>query len=374
VELVSEEAAMTNPTVPPRMLRVLTLDQRSDYHRILYDELVGRVDETGLDNEVNWAELDSRLDGIDFFHLHWPEWLLGQDLVAHSRLAAALRQAGVSVVWSQHNLTAHQSPSGWRPIYQFWARQVDGVIHHSKWGMAVALASLPYRPGAAHVVMPHPHFGQLRMVDSSSRPEIEGRLGWRHDVLRLTIIGAPRRGKLVPEVAAAVSRSARRDVELRIFSLRPGETIVTDPRVAAEPYTRADRLLWDQRLAASDALIMPFHQTPTPMLTTGTIAEAVTHGLPCLTSDWPYLTETLGDAAIVYGSSPLLLTDVVNRLEATTLARARNAATRLQAMYSPQSAATILHDLLLTVRSQAEPGTGRPPSDAALTNTRENRP
>jgi hypothetical protein len=363
---------MTSLTVPPPMLRVLTLDQRSDYHRILYDELIGLVDETGLDNEVNWAQLDRRLDGIDFFHLHWPEWLLGQDLDAHSRFAAALRQARVSVVWSQHNVTAHQSPSGWGPIYHFWARHVDAVIHHSKWGMAKARASLPYRPRAAHVVMPHPHFGPLRTVDNTSRPEIEGRLGWRHDVLRLTIIGAPRRGKLVTEVAAAVSRSARRDVELRIFSLRPGETTVTDPRVAAEPYTRADRLLWDQRLAASDALIMPFHQTS--MLTTGTIADAVAHGLPCLTSDWPYLTETLGDAAIVYGSSPLLLTGVVNRLEAATLTRARNAAARLRAIYSPQSAAAILHNLLLTVRSHAETDTGRPPGDAALTATTGNRP
>lgn len=340
----------------PRRLRVLTLDQLSDYHRVLYDPLGELVDETGLDNEVDWTRLRRHLAGTDIFHLHWPEWLLPQDLALHRRFATFLRHAGVSLVWSQHNLAAHRSPVGWQPVYEFWAGQADGVIHHSQWGMSVARAMLPFRPDTLHVVIPHPHFGSLKLPDSRPRAEMEAELGWHHHVLRLAIVGSPRPGKLVTEAARAIARSSRKDIELRIFSLGPGETSIADPRIMAEPYTRVDRALWDQRLAVSDALVMPFHQTP--MLTTGTAADAVAHGLPCLASDWPFLAEVLGQAAIVYGAHPLLLTDVIDRLDREMLAGARDAALALQRAYSPQAAATALHAFLLRVRHPAETGPG----------------
>ena len=348
----------------PRRLRVLTLDQLSDYHRVLYDQLGGLVDETGLDNEVDWTQLRRRLAGTDIFHLHWPEWLLAQDPTLHRRFATFLRRAGVSLVWSQHNLTAHGSSAGWHPVYEFWAGQVDGVVHHSQWGMRVARAMLPFRPEALHVVIPHPHFGPLKVPDGRSRTEIEAELGWRHDVLRFTIVGSPRPGKLVPEAARAVARSARSDIELRIFSLGPGETSIAEPRVMAERYARVDRALWDQRLAVSDALVMPFHQTP--MLTTGTAADAITHGLPCLTSDWPFLTEVLGEAALVYGAHPRLLTDLINRLDREMLAKARDAAVALQRAYAPQATAAVLHAFLLQVRHTTETGPGRQPRPAVI--------
>jgi glycosyltransferase involved in cell wall biosynthesis len=343
----------------PRRLRVLTLDQRSDYHRVLYDQLGELVDETGLDNKVDWTQLRRHLAGIDIFHLHWPEWLLAQDLALHRRFAASLRRAGVSLVWSQHNLAAHGSSAAWQPVYEFWAGQADGVIHHSQWGMNVALAILPFRPRTLHAVIPHPHFGPLRVPDGRSRAEMEAELGWRHDALRLTIVGSPRPGKLVPEAAHAVARSPRRDIELRIFSLGPRETSIADPRIMAERYTRVDRVLWDQRLAVSDALVMPFHQTS--MLTTGTVADAVTHGLPCLASDWPFLTEVLGGAAIVYGAHPRLLTDMIGRLDREMLDKARDAAIALQRAYSPQASATALHAFLLRARRATRTGPGRYP-------------
>lgn len=362
---------MTAATVLPR-LRVLTLDQTSDYHRVLYDELGDLVDESGLDNSVDWARLRHHLEGVDVFHLHWPEWLLDQDLALHRRFAAMLRQAGVSLVWSQHNLTAHRSPASWRPIYRFWAAQADGIVHHSNWGMHQARARLPFGQHTRHVIMPHPHFGPLRTAVSGTRREIECHLGWGHDVLRLTIIGAPRPGKLVTEVATAISRSRRDDVELRIFSLRPGEAVVKDPRIVAEPYARTDRVLWDQRLTASDALVLPFHETS--MLTTGTVADAVAHALPCLTSDWPYLAETLKDAAIVYGPSPSLLTHRLDALDRATLTRARNSAAGLQAGYSPRAAASILHEFLLTVRLNAGASTSLRSSVASAHRPRGNHP
>jgi glycosyltransferase involved in cell wall biosynthesis len=338
---------MTGDSTSQPSLRVLTLDHVSDYHRIIYDRLNGLVIDAGLDNAVRWERLDRQLEGVDIFHLHWPEWLLAPDIELHRRFAAALRRAAISVVWSQHNLTPHSFHAGWADIYQFWAQAADGVIHHSDWGMTKALAAHRYRAECQHIVVHHPHFGPLAKPQGTRR-EIEASLGWRSDVLRLTVIGRPRTGKLVTYAIDAFTRCRRPDLELRVFSLAASERSSADSRVFAEPYSRVDRAIYDQRLAASDALIMPFHQTS--MLTTGTVADAVAHELPCLVSDWAFLTETLGDAAIVYGSQPMELLPLLDKLGESELARASAVASALKDKYDPEVIARTIYSFLQDVR------------------------
>jgi glycosyltransferase involved in cell wall biosynthesis len=69
------------------------------------------------------------------------------------------------------------------------------------------------------------------------------------------------------------------------------------------------------------------------MLTTGAVADAVGLGLPSLTSDWPYLSETLGDAAIRYGSTAQDLTACLDALDRQQLDHAADAANRLREDY-----------------------------------------
>lgn len=349
-------------------LRVLTLDHVSDYHRVIYDELGGIVQDSGLGNEIRWENLDRQLERIDVFHLHWPEWLLAPDITLHRRFASALLRAGVSLVWSQHNLAPHSPHSAWPDIYRFWARQADGAIHHSRWGMRTALATHRFRPECRHVVAHHPHFGPL-IQPYGTRREIETRLGWRHDALRLTIVGRPRPGKLVTDAINAFSQCRRPDIELRVFSLAANEQAAADPRVHAEPHTRVDRTTYDLRLAASDALIMPFHQTP--MLTTGTAADAIAHGLPCLISDWDFLTETLGDAGIVYGSQPIRLRECLDQLDESALVHARAAATALRGDYTPERIARTIYSFLQSVRNRAPETTHRSRITKVTTATSE---
>lgn len=342
-------------------LRVLTMDHVSDYHRVIYDQLSGIVHVSGLGNEILWGRLDRQLEDVDIFHLHWPEWLLPPDITLHRRFAAALRRAGVSLVWTQHNLVPHNLHNAWPDIYRFWAHQADGAIHHSEWGMRKALATHRFRPECRHIVARHPHFGPL-VQPHGTRHEIEKRLGWRHDVLRLTVVGRPRPGKLVTDAINAFVQCRRPDIELRVFSLAANEQAACDPRVHAEPHIRVDRTTYDLRLAASDALIMPFHQTP--MLTTGTAADAIAHGLPCLTSDWAFLTETLGDACIVYGSGPSDLRECLEQLDEAALAYARSGASALRAEHAPKRSARTIYGLLRSVRcgySSRSPDTTRLP-------------
>src|SRR5690606_30534289 len=92
----------------------------------------------------------------------------------------------------------------------------------------------------------------------------------------------------------------RQDLELVVWSLRGGEHVPDDPRIVALPYEMVGREEYDRRLAALDALVMPFDPDG-EMLTTGTIGDALGFGLPTIASCWAFLTEELGDAAITYG-------------------------------------------------------------------------
>jgi len=107
-----------------------------------------------------------------------------------------------------------------------------------------------------------------------------------------------------------------------VLSLRGDEEVPDDPRIVALRYEEVPRAEYDRRLAALDALVMPFDPDG-EMLTTGTVADAVGHGLATLASEWAFLTEALGDAAITYGRTE---DDLVACLEALTAEDLRRAA------------------------------------------------
>ena len=331
-------------------LIVLTSHVAAEYHRVIYDCLAGRVTDSGLNRPGRWEprSFDDMLAGADVFHLHWPEWLLPPDIRLHQQFIAALRRSGLTLILSQHNLRPHRSSDALDHIYQLWAGAADGVIHHSQWGMERALAFQPYRPGCRHVVIGHPHFGPL-VTQRDARPEVERQFGWRSDVTRLSIIGAPRPAKEVDEVMAAFARTRRPDLELRVFCLDGGGPVPEDPRIFVEPYSRVGRSTYDRRLIASDALIMPFHRTE--MLTTGTVADAIAHGLPCLTSDWRFLDEVLGDAAISYGAQPAGLSTCLEQLDRAQLRRAADAAAALRVRYDPAQTAEAVFAFVEEVRA-----------------------
>jgi glycosyltransferase involved in cell wall biosynthesis len=319
-------------------LRVLTSEAslNHDYHRTIYDTLPAEVAESAIPVILPRAPdaLRALLARGDVFHLHWPEWILGRALATHRRLIAALEEACVPVVWTMHNLEPHDRPPGGEEIYRAWASAAAAVAHHSRWGLQQALARYPFRPDALHAVIAHPHFGPSPPRLRADREAVERELGLRPDVLRLGIVGAPRREKRIDVVSQAVRACARTDLELLILSLGPEEQVGADPRVRAFPHTFVSRTEYDRRLAAIDVVVLPFAETG--MLTTGTVGDVVGHGLPALASDWPFLKEVLGDAAIGYGSTPEQLTACLETLTAEELARAAAHSRELQAVYAPR--------------------------------------
>jgi glycosyltransferase involved in cell wall biosynthesis len=332
------------------------------YHRAIYDPLSGDVAEQPLPSTLprDANTLAGLLRSGDIFHLHWPEWFPGMHLEAHLELIGALKRAQVAVLWTMHNLLPHNKLPVGEAIYGAWAGVVDAVAHHSEWGRAQALARYSFRSDAVHQVVPHPHFGHLAQRPAPDRREVEQALGLRHGVLRLAVLGAPRREKRVDVVVEAVRACRRTDLEV-LVALGPDEPVPEDPRIRAFPYSFSPRDQYDRLLRAADALILPFE--PHGMLTTGQVGDVVGYGLPAIVSDWAFLGEVLGEAAICYGQTAEDLARCLDGLQADQLAQAAARSEALRSAYAPQAVAGRLLSLLRTIRPRhgTRPRGGRRP-------------
>ncbi|MFP3901689.1 MAG: hypothetical protein ACLFXM_12605 [Acidimicrobiia bacterium] len=308
-----------------RKLRVVSSAHHHWYDRCLYGPLRDRVDVRPVPYHLldDPDRLAAALATADVFHLHWPEWLTGTSPSRARRVAGTLRDIGVPVVWTQHNLAPHAAPDA-AALYEPWAETAAGVIHHSEWGRAAVTARYTFAADAVHRVIPHGHWGPLMTPRSEiDRTAAEAELGLAPAGLRIGLVGAPRPGKDTQLLIDGVHAASRRDVQLLVLS-GDGEHVPDDPRITVLPYEEVPRDRYDRRLATIDVLALPLEGGT--YLTTGQVADAVGAGLPALVSPWPYLTEVLGDAAIPYGRTAADLAATVDALDEAMLARARAAA------------------------------------------------
>jgi len=327
------------------VIRVLSTAHSHHYDRAFYEPLAGRVEERPMPFHPlsDPRALRGRLADADVVHLHWPEWLTGDDPALRERIATTIREAGVHIVWTQHNLSPHRAPDDDR-AYRVWAAAADAVHHHSAWGEAEVRRRFAFRDDAIHRVVPHPHFGSI-MADLSTvdRGAAEAELGLAPCRVRLGVVGAPRPGKNTQLVIDAVHASTRDDIGLLVLS-GGAESVPDDPRITVLPYEEVPRPVYDRRLACIDVLVLPLEGSS--YLTTGQPADAVAAGLPCLTSAWPYLQEVLGAAAIRYGTTAADLTAAIDALDDATLESAAAAARARRDVLDPSAAAESFFTLL----------------------------
>lgn len=336
LDMEPSESIVFSLEITPK-LRVASTAFGHHYHRSLYEPirdfvvdmasplgpLAGRADD----------EAEQILDQVDLFHLHWPEWLAFDDVDEHRRIISRLRESGVRIIWTQHNLTPHSDDSAaFDTIYQAWASAADGVIHQSEWGRYQSLDRYAFGDDVIEDVIPHGHFGPLMgEIDRIDRREAEADLGLGPCALRIGIIGAPRTEKRVQDFMEGFAATRRPDVELLVLSLREGERVPDDPRIKAIPYEMVSRAEYNRRLRTLDVVAFPFSSEG--MLATGTIGDVIGLGLPALVSGWPFLSEMLRDAGIPCGLDPAEVTRVVEGLDAETLERAAAASRALQSCY-----------------------------------------
>ena len=313
-------------SVTPR-LRVGCTALGHDYQRALYDPLVGRVVEV----EVGRSQDDiEALSDIDVVHVDWPEWFTGDDPDRARTVLGNFRDAGVRVVWTMHNLLPHYFKHA-HEVYEVYAEAADGVIHHSNWGREVALGTYDYSPDSEHIVAPHGHWGdRFDRVVGATRSEVEASLGLEPCEVRLAIVGAPRAEKDTQLVIDAFIAADRADMQL-VIAQRGDAVIPDDPRVIDLTAGAVPEGEYQRRFAALDAIVLPFERDG--MLTTGAIGDVIGSGTPAITSDWGYLTEALGEAAVSYGSSPEDLTALLRDLTGERLAEARTRTEALRPLF-----------------------------------------
>jgi glycosyltransferase involved in cell wall biosynthesis len=229
-------------------------------------------------------------------------------------------------------------------LYQQFASAARVVVHHSRWGRDIVCARYRFRDDAVHVVIPHGHFGDLIQTSGMSRSDIERDLGLRPGVTRIGIVGAPRREKDVQAFMDAFAATTRDDLELLVLSL-DGERVPDDPRVVARPYEFVERAEYDRRMVAIDAVALPFDPDG-QMLTTGVVGDVVGFGLPAIVSRWPYATEALGDAGIVYDDEDHLVR-MLETVGPADLDRAARASRALRAELSWARLAPLFLDAVI---------------------------
>lgn len=272
---------------------IATTEPDHQYTQCLYDAMPGVV---VLPVGPPTDDLRRRLGGVDILHMSWPERWPGLELARTRNVIAQIKAAGTKIIWTQHNLLPHRvrTPEA-QAAYQLWADAADGVIHHSEYGMTIALGFRQY-PKARHFVIRHGHWGAFFPESWPERSVIEDEEGWPRAAVRLAVIGQPRREKHLQDVVDAFAECSRDDLQL-VARLSSDVTVGTAHNLIPT-YGHVGTERYYRRLCAVDGIILPF--SGDTMLTTGTAFDCIGGGIAAVISPWGFLEETFGTSALTY--------------------------------------------------------------------------
>jgi beta-1,4-mannosyltransferase len=239
----------------------------------------------------------------DAIHVHWPEGLWrqsGKGLIARIRGVRRLRmflssakQAGLRLIWTVHNLGAHEG-GDWVDArgYAAIAQLADLIVCHSLW--SVDQVRRMYRPTGSIVVMPIGNSEGFYPM-TRTRDAVLAELGLDPRRPVVNCLGIMRAYKGLDLACEAVARF-RGDVQLviggpvfRKFDLGPTRRSIaglSNARLVA-------RRLTDQEFAdltaASDATLLPYLN----VTTSSALITSWSLGTGVVASDLPYFREMI---------------------------------------------------------------------------------
>ncbi|HEX7135006.1 MAG TPA: glycosyltransferase [Iamia sp.] len=292
--------------------------------------------------EVHRPRALPRRGSVDVLHHHWPsaDGQRGTPAGAVLRLGRFLattvahRVAGARVVWTAHNLVAHDArrPRLERVFWRAYTRLLDGWIALSHAGADALRAEHPALGRVPSAVIPIGHMvGVCGPV--ADRAEARRRLDLAADRRVVAHVGRIRPYKGVPALVAAFAEMGADDTTL-VVAGDLGDPDV-EPAVARARAGGADVRLRPGRaddadvariLAAADLVAYPF----TTVLNSGAAVLALSYGRPVLASTSP----SLGELQAAVGADRLRLLD--EPVRGTDLAAALDAAPT--GMLSPPTA------------------------------------
>jgi glycosyltransferase involved in cell wall biosynthesis len=233
--------------------------------------------------------------GWSILHLHWPDRRV-RDPAAAAALARsaallasldAARLRGTRVVWTAHNLQAHDGrfhlwlePRYWRAF----ARRVDGVIALSPAGLDAVRERHPVLRDRPGFVVPIGHYRAAYPRDAS-REQARDALELPRDARVVIFFGQLRAYKGVPSLVHAFRALPDPDARLLVVGMpKPpalaaelAEAVGGDPRVRLVPrFVPDDEVqLW---LRAADLVALPYRE----ILNSGSAVLALSFDRPVL--------------------------------------------------------------------------------------------
>lgn len=275
----------------------------------------------------------------DIFHLHFVDEL-GFDLERTTALIAELKRARVKIVWTAHDLTPHTKEHGrFDPIFAAWAAAADGVIHHSHFGETLMRQRYHFGPDTVHTVIANRYRREHSdLAVLNQRSSIEAKWGLTPTPIRIGLLGGPRVERKVMDFLQGVTLSTSHNFQVVCWSLRPTDIPPRDPRIAiAEVHQFTNIKVHERRLAICDLIALPYDPDG-EMLTSGFVSDANAMGLGLLVSDWGFLKETCGDAAIACGHTPESVAECLNKLTVSDVRAAKEASRTLRETRSWETA------------------------------------
>ncbi len=266
--------------------------------------------------------LAEHADSIDAVHFHWPEtdwrgkhwfvrrlafyprlralrrrlesWDQRRQVARWCRQVAEIKQRGLLVVWTVHNLEPHETP---RPTdfeaYRYLAESADLVICHAE---TTRLQFLERYPTSADVVvMPHGNYADT--FPAARPPEtVREELGLRSDLPVVACLGQIRPYKGVDLLCSAVAR-LEGQVQLLVGGMHTKvERDWLRAQVQAVPGSvLVDRALSQQEYAdfaaAADIIALPYRR----VTGSGALLAALTLGRGVVAANLPYFQEILAE-------------------------------------------------------------------------------
>lgn len=183
----------------------------------------------------------------DVFHVHWPESSFNHDLVGALATTESLlwtvrrlRQRGAKVVWTVHNLFAHEKKYV-ELEERFWNRflpEVDALVGLSQSSLEATTARRPIVDGKPAFVIPHPHY-RSEYPDTMDRATAREKLQIPREAKVILSFGQVKTYKNLPALV-----SACRDMEVYLV-------------VAGKPISQ--RLASEIRAAAGESPNIQLH-------------------------------------------------------------------------------------------------------------------
>ncbi|WP_165314285.1 glycosyltransferase family 4 protein [Agromyces protaetiae] len=215
------------------------------------------------------------LQGPEIVHMHWPEllfltshrpWEVAWRLFTFSACLRVARARGTRLVWTAHNLEAHEersTPEMRARLRRLWGQEVDGVLVLSENAIQSVQQVFPEFADVPVKITPHGHYRDDYLVDQTAE-EARQALGIDPERTLIAYVGAIRAYKNVPALLQAFSELDDPGTEL-IIAGAPTRAIADDLTARAQDAPRIrmhlGRLSEDEMarwLRAANLVVLPY--------------------------------------------------------------------------------------------------------------------